>query len=177
MNSSDSNVSILDHDLGLSEFARRQPHVVAKAQELTADDHLYAPALQRLIAKGCHSDAEAQKAKKAFLQFALLAAVTNQSLSPSGLADQFWHEFIIDTPSYYAWSHRHFGRFFHHRPEPMESLEKRGILQRSRSYYRTYFESDRQAASCANGHDCHGNCTVHEPQLATCHGSNCGNSN
>jgi hypothetical protein len=176
MDFSGSTTFLSDSLLGLSEFGRSQPRVVAKAQALAADRPRYAEARQRLVAKGCLDNAEAEKAEMAFLQFVLLAAVTNQTLSPSGLADEFWHEFLMDTPTYTEWSDRHFGRFFHHRPEPMESLEKRGVLQRSRSLYSTYFDEDRRFAHCANGHDCHGSCTVHRTEIATCHGSNCGNS-
>jgi hypothetical protein len=177
-NSRTSAKSVLTPDdlLGLSEFARQQPDVIAKAQSLEADRSLYAIARQRLVAKGHFDWAEAEKAENGFLQFALLVAVTGQSLSPSGLADEFWHEFLMDTPTYSAWSERHFGRFFHHRPEPIESLEKRGVLQRSRALYVTYFDEDRRFAHCANGHSCHGNCTVHQQEMATCNGSNCGNA-
>jgi hypothetical protein len=137
---------------------------------------MYAEARQRLGAKGILDSDGVEKAELAFLQFALVAAVTGECISPSGLADEFWHEFLMDTAAYTTWSNRHFGRFFHHKPEGIESLKKRGVLQRSRALYLTYFESDRRFANCANGHDCHGSCTVHQPEMATCHGSNCGNS-
>lgn len=171
-----TNHLVWDDLLGLSEFALNQAHVVEKAKALAKDRPIYVEARIRLVANGSLNADEAEKAEMAFLQFALLASVTNQSLSPSGAADLFWHEFLMDTPTYMAWSHRHFGRFFHHRPEPMESLEKRGVVQRSRSLYLSYFDASRRFAHCANGHDCHGSCTVHQPEFATCHGSNCGNS-
>jgi hypothetical protein len=161
--------------LGLSEYARQQPDVVAKARELEADRPSCAMARERLVAKGHFDRTQAERAEVGFLQFALLSAVVNQPLSPSGLADEFWHEFLMDTPAYTAWCERHFGRFLHHRPESKESLEKRGVVQRSRSLYLTYFDADRRFAHCANGHDCHGSCTVHRTETATCHG-NCGNS-
>lgn len=147
--------------LGLSEFARQQPDVVARAQGLGADRPLYAVARQRIVAKGHLDPTQAERAEVGFLQFALLVGVIDQPLSPSGLADEFWHEFLMDTPTYTAWCQRHFGRFLHHRPETRESLEARGVVQRSHSLYLTYFDADRQLAKCANGHDCHGVCTVH----------------
>jgi hypothetical protein len=165
----------MENYLGLSELARQQPGVLAKALELEADRSTCAMARQRLIAKGLFDPVEAEKAEIGFLQFALLSAVIAQPLSPSALADEFWHEFLMDTPTYTAWCDRHFGRFLHHRPESKEALEKRGVVQRSRSLYLTYFEAERRFAHCGNGHDCHGSCTVHRTATATCSG-NCGNA-
>ena len=161
MNQTETLMDAVGDPLGLSEYACQQADVVEKARPMEADRTSYAPVLDRLVAKGRFNRPQAEQARISFLQFAFLVAVTNQTVSPSGLGDEFWHEFLMDTPTYTDWCQRHFGRFLHHRPEPKESLEKRGVIQHSQALYRSYFDAERLLAHCANGHSSHGSCTVH----------------
>ena len=145
--------------MGLSDCARESPRVVEKALSLQAERAIYESVRTRLIENGGLDYLEVEKSEHEFLQYALLCAVTGEQLSPSPLADEFWHEFLMDTRAYSGWCSRHFGHFLHHQPESIGSLEGRGVIQRSRSLYREYFVAAGQGI------------------VDTCHGTNCGNSN
>lgn len=145
--------------MGLSDYAREVPHVVEKALSLQADRAIYESVRARLIENGELDYVDVEKSEHEFLQYALLCAVTREQLSPSPLADEFWHEFLMDTRAYSGWCSRHFGHFLHHQPESIGSLEERGIVQRSRSLYGEYFVASGQGI------------------MDTCFGTNCGNSN
>ncbi len=157
----------IDHELDsleLSGYARELPSVVNKARTLVRDRQAHAMVGERLVEKGQLSCAEAMLAETSFLQFALLCAVTDQTVTPSGLADEYWHDFILHTHQYAEWCQRHFGRFLHHRPASRESLEERGVVQNSLRLYDIYFNSKTAAMAKCNGHDCHGTCTVHRSE-------------
>ena len=105
-----------------------------------------------------HTNTEAEQSALEFLQYALLCGVTGEELSPSPAADAFWHDFLMDTRTYSEWCEKHFGYFLHHRPESIDSLRTRGVIERSRRLFQAFF------------------ITPHNGNIATCHGTNCGNS-
>ncbi len=174
----------VDHDLDfleLSEFASQRPSVVNKARALVRDRHTHAMVGERLVEKGQLSCAEAILAEKSFLQFALVWSQTDLDISPSELADEYWHDFILNTNSYAEWCQRHFGRFMHHRPEPCASLEKRGVVQDSERLFGLYFNAKGGSSACATSindagidredHCGRATCGAHAAACATSYGN------
>ncbi len=144
--------------LGLSPAARQQSDVLRRADTLLSDEAVYEVVRARLAVAGALTAAEIERAEREFLQYALLCALTGAELSPSPLADAFWHEFLLDTRLYAAWCGRQLGRFLHHQPEPLDSLEDRGVLERSRRLYHAHFVAPADGL------------------METCFGTNCGNT-
>lgn len=143
----------------LTDFGLADRKAVDFASQLQSDRGSHA-FVRKQVAK-CKSPEFAERAELEFLQFSVLLHVTDQSLSPSDVIDEYWHQFILFTKAYHVWCEKHFGRYIHHQPMPRVELAKCGIPERSRSLYRTYFGEYGQMAGCGNGADCFGDCTVH----------------
>jgi hypothetical protein len=147
--------------LGLTDVGMRESSAVAFATALVNDRHSHSIVRAQLVKNGTHSLQEATRSEIEFLQFAVLLQLADGPVSPSELADGYWHQFILNTALYTNWCQRNFGRYLHHRPEPRSVLALRGIPEASSALFRKYFGLRGQMANCANGHDCHGDCTVH----------------
>lgn len=156
MNNSEHN---FDNPLQLTEVGLADQRAVDFSSQLQADRESHAFVREQL--SKCNSREFAERAELEFLQFAVLLHLTDQSISPSDVIDEYWHQFILFTKAYHAWCEKHFGRYVHHQPMPRVELSKRGVPARSSSLYRKYFGECGQLAGCGNGADCFGDCTVH----------------
>lgn len=87
---------------------------VSKLQELEKVD--LRRITNRLINKSNFEPSRAEQARVEFLQFISLLYISDGSYSPSNLADEFWHAFILHTHDYAAFCQKFFGRFIHHEP-------------------------------------------------------------
>lgn len=72
--------------------------------------------VKRLVLKEGFTHEQAQAARIDFLRFISLRFITSASTSPSSLADEFWHAFILHTRDYNQFCLKHFGEFLHHEP-------------------------------------------------------------
>jgi hypothetical protein len=146
--------------LGLTEEGRADTRAVQIARALEADRNSHSAVLDQ-VAKGGHlSDDELQQAEREFLLFAVLLGISERPLSPSNIADWYWHSFILDTRAYTSWCCRHFGRYLHHKPTPREEQEANGTIDHTVALYRKYFGTQGQLADCkGNQHDCFGGCS------------------
>lgn len=147
--------------LGLTDAGMQESSAVSFATALVNDQHSHSIVKKQLVKNGTHSVEEASRSEIEFLQFTVLQQLADGPVSPSELADGYWHQFILNTALYTNWCQRNFGRYLHHRPEPRSVLALRGIPEASSALFRKYFGLRGQMANCANGHDCHGDCTVH----------------
>ena len=147
--------------LGLTDTGMLESSAVAISTALVNDQRTHSIVRAQLVKNGTHSMEDASRSEIEFLQFAALQHLTDGPVSPSELADGYWHQFILNTALYTNWCQRNFGRYLHHRPEPRSVLAVQGIPEASSALFRKYFGLRGQMANCANGHDCHGDCTVH----------------
>jgi len=147
--------------LGLTEIGMLDDEALTIAIQLETDRGLHGIVGEQLVKNGTHSLDQATRSEIEFLQFAVLQKIAGSPVSPSQVADEYWHQFILNTALYTNWCQRNFGQYVHHRPEPRSVLSLRGIPEASSALFRKYFGMQGQMAHCANGHDCHGNCTVH----------------
>jgi len=146
---------------GLTEIGMLDAEALTIAILLDDDRAGHAIVKQQLIKNGTHSLDEASRSETEFLQFTVLQQIAEGPVSPSEVADGYWHQFILNTALYTNWCQRNLGRYMHHRPEPRSVLSLQGIPEASSALFRKYFGVRGQMANCANGHDCHGNCTMH----------------
>jgi hypothetical protein len=149
-----AKTSVTTTPLGLTEYGSQQLKAVALARALEEDRSSHAVVLDQLIKNKEITRIEGEQIEKEFLQFAVLAGLSDTAVSPSDVADEYWHQFILNTQLYIPWCQRHYGRFIHHCPTPRKDLEPLGIPQRTRQLYQMYFGMQGQLARCGNGHDC-----------------------
>ena len=79
---------------------RTCPEFRARCSSLSSQD--FTEVQDRLIKNGGMSHDEALKSKDEFLKFISLRFISDASLVPSKLADEFWHAFILFTKEYDA---------------------------------------------------------------------------
>jgi uncharacterized membrane protein YgcG len=69
-----------------------------------------------------HTDLVIQGLRQFFLAY--LQSKKKFVAMPSQVADEAWHEFILDTKNYQAWCHVAFGKYLHHSPAVVLSDER-----------------------------------------------------
>ena len=102
--------------LGLTEYAVNYPTLVRKARELVSDRPDLHAVRKRMMEKHEMSRQQVETAEIHFSRFALLVDVADGPISPSKLADDYWHEFLMFTRLYRQWCEKHFGAVLDHHP-------------------------------------------------------------
>ncbi len=101
---------------------------------LSANDVLY-----KKITENCRLPISAVPSAMAeVVRYLNLIAYSNETLTPSKLVDDVWHEFILCTKAYYDFCDRHFERMIHHFPGGSEEKNHRQF-HRTLELYRQYF--------------------------------------
>lgn len=84
------------------------------------------------------SSAEALRSVTEVAKFLSLCAASNETLTPSKLVDDVWHEMILFTRSYQSICTRYLGRFVHHQPSNNSEQEENQYLK-TLSLYQKYY--------------------------------------
>lgn len=136
-----------------------QGDVLITLEAFEQDREALRPVLKRLVERERFSTEKAEAAQGEFLKFVSVLKAEGGPLSPSGLADEFWHAFILHSRPYAAWCERHFGRFVHHIPnDGTDLLDGRAVLCRSISLMQKHFGTTIGFTSniCNSNADCGG---------------------
>jgi hypothetical protein len=94
----------------------RQPEVTGSELLQRISSYKNPELLERVKRKLDLSDEEAVDLFEDTKKYLYLCSVSKESLAPTWIIDECWHEFILYTREYATCCQRWFGRFIHHAP-------------------------------------------------------------